>query len=185
MKNSERSGVPKVGEAGGIFNREGEWIEIPFEAHQAQWAQSRFIFFRITSFKTAKDRHGIESRTESYVPDHQLVCRGFSLQASGEKRLLDVEFVGFISRGIHRVHDLAGADLAEAGKAPRRRVNFIIAQAGGPGSLGFFRWATRVPFVGPRQLDSFLLIVRKKIIPQNALSHLAHQAMIESHIMNA
>ena len=39
--------------------------------------------------------------------------------------------------------------------------------------------------VGPRQLESFLLIVGKKIIPQNALSHLAHQAMIESHVVNA
>ena len=80
FKNFAGSGVSKMREAGDIFSGEDEWIEIPFEAHKAQRAQGIFTFFQIASFKTVNGGHGIGGRTESYVPDHQLVCRGFSLQ---------------------------------------------------------------------------------------------------------
>src|SRR5882672_10973014 len=96
-----------------------------------------------------------------------------------------VEFIGFITRRIHRVHHLTGTYLANARKAVSRRVDFIIAQASRLEGPGLFRRAAGVLFVGAHQLESFLLIIRGKVITQNALSHLPHQPMIERHVVNA
>ena len=70
-------------------------------------------------------------------------------------------------------------------KALRRAVNFVIAQASGPSDLGFFRWATWVLFIGAYQLEAFLLIVGEKVITQNAVPHLPHQAMIERQVVQS
>ena len=80
FKNSVGRAVPQVREAAGILSREGERIEIAFEAHKAQRTKAVCIFFCISSFKTTNGRHRIGGRAESNVPDHQFVGLGLSLQ---------------------------------------------------------------------------------------------------------
>ena len=67
--------MSQVGEKAGIFGGEGERIEVPFEAHDAERAKDTFAIFRIASFKTVNRGHGVRRRAESHVPDHQLIRR--------------------------------------------------------------------------------------------------------------